>query len=90
MLQNGDIMKVDIGVHVKGRIVDSAFTLSWNPDYEKLLEAVKAATDTGIRVCNCACIGICMAWADYRAVGGWDRREAGRARWVYSGNNGVL
>lgn len=43
-------MKVDIGVHVKGRIVDSAFTLSWNPDYEKLLEAVKAATDTGIRV----------------------------------------
>ena len=52
VLQNGDIMKVDIGVHVKGRIVDSAFTLSWNPDYEKLLEAVKAATDTGIRVCN--------------------------------------
>ncbi|KAI0785318.1 peptidase M24A methionine aminopeptidase [Irpex lacteus] len=49
VLQNGDIMKVDIGVHVKGRIVDSAFTLSWNPDYEKLLEAVKAATDTGIR-----------------------------------------
>ena len=50
VLQNGDIMKVDIGVHVKGRIVDSAFTLSWNPEYEKLLEAVKAATNTGIRV----------------------------------------
>ncbi|KAI0094479.1 peptidase M24A, methionine aminopeptidase [Irpex rosettiformis] len=49
VLQNGDIMKVDIGVHVKGRIVDSAFTLSWNPDYEKLLEAVQAATNTGIR-----------------------------------------
>ena len=43
-------MKVDIGVHVKGRIVDSAFTLSWNPEYEQLLEAVKAATNTGIRV----------------------------------------
>ena len=50
VLQNGDIMKVDIGVHVKGRIVDSAFTLSWNPEYEQLLEAVKAATNTGIRV----------------------------------------
>ena len=50
MLQNGDIMKVDIGVHVKGRIVDSAFTLSWNPEYEQLLEAVKASTNTGIRV----------------------------------------
>jgi methionyl aminopeptidase len=50
VLQQGDIMKVDIGVHVKGRILDSAFTLSFNPEYEKLLEAVKAATDTGIRV----------------------------------------
>ena len=44
-------MKVDIGVHVKGRICDSAFTLSWNPDYENLLTAVKEATNTGIRVC---------------------------------------
>ncbi len=90
VLQNGDIMKVDIGVHVKGRIVDSAFTLSWNPDYEKLLEAVKAATDTGIRVCNCACIGVRMARADGRTVGGWDRREAGRTRRVHSGDDGVL
>lgn len=43
-------MKVDFGVHVKGRIVDSAFTLTFDPTYEKLLEAVKASTDTGIRV----------------------------------------
>jgi methionine aminopeptidase len=43
-------MKVDFGVHVKGRIVDSAFTMSWDPTYDKLLEAVKAATDTGVRV----------------------------------------
>jgi methionine aminopeptidase len=44
------VLKVDIGVHVKGRICDSAFTLKWEPTYDKLLEAVKAATDTGIRV----------------------------------------
>lgn len=50
MLKDGDIMKVDFGVHVKGRILDSAFTLSWNPDYEDLLKAVKDATNTGIRV----------------------------------------
>lgn len=52
VLQKGDIMKVDFGVHVKGRILDSAFTLSFDEDgkYDKLLEAVKAATDTGIRV----------------------------------------
>ena len=50
VLQKGDVLKVDIGVHVKGRIADSAFTLTWEPTYNKLLEAVKAATDTGIRV----------------------------------------
>ncbi|KAJ7459158.1 methionine aminopeptidase 2-like protein [Mycena galericulata] len=49
VLQNGDVLKVDIGVHIKGRILDSAFTLSWDPNYENLLKAVKAATDTGIR-----------------------------------------
>ncbi|KIK07283.1 hypothetical protein K443DRAFT_129282 [Laccaria amethystina LaAM-08-1] len=49
VLQKGDVLKVDIGVHVKGRIADSAFTLTWEPTYNKLLEAVKAATDTGIR-----------------------------------------
>jgi methionyl aminopeptidase len=50
VLQQGDILKVDIGVHVKGRITDSAFTLNFgDPAYDKLLEAVKAATDTGVR-----------------------------------------
>ncbi|KAH9929678.1 peptidase M24, structural domain-containing protein [Fomitopsis serialis] len=37
------------GVHVKGRILDSAFTMTFDHTYDKLLEAVKAATDTGIR-----------------------------------------
>lgn len=51
VLKEGDVMKVDFGVHVKGRIVDSAFTLSFDHTYDKLLEAVRAATDTGVRVC---------------------------------------
>lgn len=49
VLQQGDVLKVDIGVHVKGRILDSAFTLTFDHTYDKLLEAVKAATDTGVR-----------------------------------------
>ncbi|KAG2154559.1 methionine aminopeptidase 2-like protein [Suillus clintonianus] len=49
VLQSGDVLKIDIGVHVKGRIVDSAFTLNFEPTYDKLIEAVKAATDTGVR-----------------------------------------
>lgn len=50
VLKSGDVLKVDFGVHVKGRILDSAFTMTWEPTYDKLLEAVKAATDTGVRV----------------------------------------
>lgn len=49
VLQYDDVMKVDIGVHVNGRIVDCAFTHTFNPKYDKLLEAVKDATNTGIR-----------------------------------------
>ncbi|PFH52270.1 hypothetical protein AMATHDRAFT_74330 [Amanita thiersii Skay4041] len=49
VLQKGDVLKVDFGVHVKGRILDSAFTLNFEPTYDKLIEAVKAATETGVR-----------------------------------------
>lgn len=41
-------MKVDIGVQVKGRICDSAFTLNFEPTYDNLIKAVKDATNTGI------------------------------------------
>src|SRR3569833_2003232 len=44
-----DVMKVDIGVHVNGRIVDSAFTVAFEPKYDNLLAAVKDATNTGLR-----------------------------------------
>ena len=30
--------------------MDSAFTLTWDHTYDKLLEAVQAATNTGVRV----------------------------------------
>lgn len=49
VLQQNNVMKVDIGVHVNGRIVDSAFTMAFDPIYDNLLAAVKDATDTGIR-----------------------------------------
>lgn len=51
-------MKVDFGVHVKGTIVDSAFTMNFEPTWDRLLEAVKDATNTGVRVCPCpSCTG---------------------------------
>lgn len=49
VLQQDDVMKVDIGVHVNGRIVDSAFTMAFNPQYDNLLTAVKEATNAGVK-----------------------------------------
>lgn len=37
-------------VCVSGRIIDCAFTVTFNPKYDRLLEAVRDATNTGIRV----------------------------------------
>ncbi|KAL6710383.1 hypothetical protein ACN47E_009329 [Coniothyrium glycines] len=49
VLQNKDVLKVDFGVHVNGRIVDSAFTVAADPVYDNLLGAVRAATNTGLK-----------------------------------------
>lgn len=51
VLKQNDVMKVDIGVHVNGRICDSAFTMAFNNEgrYDNLLQAVKEATNTGIK-----------------------------------------
>jgi methionyl aminopeptidase len=49
-LKESDVLKVDFGVHVNGRIVDSAFTVAFDPMYDNLLTAVKEATNEGIRV----------------------------------------
>jgi len=48
-LDKEDVMKVDFGVHINGRIVDSAFTWTADPKYDPLLLAVKEATNTGLK-----------------------------------------
>lgn len=45
-----DVVKIDFGTHINGRIIDCAFTHTFNPKYDKLVEAVRDATNTGIRV----------------------------------------
>lgn len=49
VLKEDDVLKVDFGVHVNGKIIDSAFTHVQNDKWQGLLDAVKAATETGIR-----------------------------------------
>lgn len=48
-LKYEDVLKVDIGVHVNGNIIDCAFTLTFDDKYDPLLAAVKDATNTGIK-----------------------------------------
>jgi methionyl aminopeptidase len=49
VLQAEDVMKVDFGVHINGRIVDSAFTLTFDPVYDNLVQACKDSTNAGIK-----------------------------------------
>ncbi|XP_022918458.1 methionine aminopeptidase 2 isoform X2 [Onthophagus taurus] len=49
VLEYDDVTKIDFGTHINGRIIDCAFTLTFNPKYDKLVEAVREATNTGIK-----------------------------------------
>jgi methionyl aminopeptidase len=49
ILQKGDVMKLDFGIHVNGRIIDSAFTMIFDDTFKPLVDAVRAATNTGVR-----------------------------------------
>lgn len=50
VLTYDDVMKLDFGTQIGGRIIDCAFTVAFNSKYDKLLESVKAATNEGIKV----------------------------------------
>eukprot|EP00210_Caulerpa_lentillifera_P006384 g6098.t1 len=59
VLKYDDVMKLDFGTHINGRIIDCAFTVAFNPKFQPLLDAVKEATNTGIKaagvdVCLCS------------------------------------
>jgi methionine aminopeptidase len=49
VLSYDDVMKVDFGTQIDGRIIDCAWTVAFNPRYDPLLEAVKEATNAGIK-----------------------------------------
>lgn len=44
-----DVMKVDFGTQINGRIIDSAWTVHFNPRYDPLVDAVRAATNEGVK-----------------------------------------
>lgn len=69
ILQYDDVLKVDFGVHVNGRIVDSAFTIASNPCYDNLLAAVRAATNTGLKASQPSWCGINRAKKNSQEAG---------------------
>ena len=45
-----DVCKIDFGTHINGHIIDCAFTVAFNPEYEPLLVASKEATYSAIKM----------------------------------------
>lgn len=49
VLKYEDVCKLDFGVHVNGRIIDSAFTIAFDEKYDNLIKATQDGTNVGIR-----------------------------------------
>jgi len=62
-----DVMKLDFGTHINGRIIDSAFTVAFNPKFDPLLQTVKDATEAGIKAAG-ADVRLCDVGAAVQEV----------------------
>ena len=48
LLRESDLVKVDFGVHVDGYVTDTSVSLTFNPEYNLLLEATERCLETAI------------------------------------------
>jgi methionyl aminopeptidase len=51
-IKEGDLLKIDIGVHIDGWVADTALTVCLNPQYEFLVKAVEEALGDAIALCR--------------------------------------
>jgi methionyl aminopeptidase len=49
-IHEGDVVKLDVGVHVDGYIADTALSVSFNPAFDRLVEASKEALSKGLEL----------------------------------------
>ncbi|GIX62212.1 methionine aminopeptidase 2, putative [Babesia caballi] len=49
VLGRGDICKLDFGTHVNGHIIDCAFTVAFDEQFDELIRATQEATNAGIK-----------------------------------------
>jgi len=52
ILKETDIIKIDYGVHFNGIIIDSAFTYSFNPNYQEFINISKNLTNYAVSLCG--------------------------------------
>lgn len=50
ILKKDDVCKIDFGIHFDGYLVDSAFTITFDDKYDKLIECAKEATNVGVNL----------------------------------------
>ncbi|KAJ6253505.1 methionine aminopeptidase 2 [Anaeramoeba flamelloides] len=50
ILGESDVMKVDFGTHVNGYVIDSAFSVCFDPRYDTLLKASQEATNLAVKL----------------------------------------
>lgn len=63
VLKLGDVMKIDYGVHIDGHIIDSAFTINLNEEYNNILNASRDAVNGVIKN-----IGVDSRFGDLSAI----------------------
>jgi methionyl aminopeptidase len=52
ILKESDILKVDYGVHIEGTIIDSAFTIHFDPKYDEFVKLSKDLTNYAVSLCR--------------------------------------
>jgi methionyl aminopeptidase len=52
LLKEDDIIKIDYGVHFNGTIIDSAFSVHFNPKYDQFINISRDITNYGVSLCG--------------------------------------
>jgi methionyl aminopeptidase len=50
LVKEGDVLKIDIGVHIEGYIADTAVTVCYDPKYEPLVSTAEMALGEAVRI----------------------------------------
>jgi methionyl aminopeptidase len=50
VVNDTDVLKIDIGVHVQGYIADTAVTICYNPKYDALVKSAETALNEAVKI----------------------------------------